>query len=374
MTDLMRILLVEDNPSDASLLQVILEDALDGVDIAHVERLQAAIDYLAEHPIDVVLLDLSLPDAHGLDTYRMLREAQRDIPTVILSGLNDENLALQAVAEGAQDYLSKSSPATEGRNLARAVRYALARKHLESRERDQAMDKVRIELLGSIIRDAGHDLKTPISTLQVSIYLLDQYLKDIDPKAQIHLHKIKDQTARIEAIVQRMIEMSNLDMQNTLDSVVFTRIDVIDLLQTTQQRLAPTIEQSLDLELEDGNLYVDGEWTYLTQALNNLIENAARHSSPDSHITLVGRRHAARVLIEVIDSGEGIPQKDLPHIFDRFYRVDKSRNTQTGGSGLGLSIVQRVVELHHGHVEVTSVVGEGSCFRLVLPPHEPRES
>jgi sigma-B regulation protein RsbU (phosphoserine phosphatase) len=124
-----KLLLIEDNPSDARLIEVMLEHASNGLfDIEHVERLNAGLKRLEKGDINVVLSDLSLPDSDGLDTFARLHAKVPQIPIIVLSGLNDTNLALKAVHEGAQDYLIKGE--VDGQLLVRAMRYAIERKHM----------------------------------------------------------------------------------------------------------------------------------------------------------------------------------------------------------------------------------------------------
>jgi len=128
-TERVKLLLIEDNPSDARLIEVMLDHASNGLfEIAHVERLSAGIQRLAQGGINVVLSDLSLPDSEGLNTFARLHAQAPEIPIIVLSGLNDTNLALKAVHEGAQDYLIKGE--VDGQLLVRAMRYAMERKQM----------------------------------------------------------------------------------------------------------------------------------------------------------------------------------------------------------------------------------------------------
>ena len=124
-----KVLLIEDNPGDARLIQIMLEDAADDLfQIEQVERLSAAFERLAAGGIGVVLSDLSLPDSHGLDTFVQLHARAPQVPIIVLSGLNDTTVAVQAVHQGAQDYLIKGQ--VDGQLLVRAMRYAIERKRM----------------------------------------------------------------------------------------------------------------------------------------------------------------------------------------------------------------------------------------------------
>ena len=107
----------------------------------------------------------------------------------------------------------------------------------------------------------------------------------------------------------------------------------------------------------------------ISQVLRNLLENAVAHTA-EGEITVTARQQGSWVEVSVTDSGEGIPAEDLPNIFERFYRVDKSRARATGGSGLGLTIAKRLVEAHGGKIEAQSELGKGSCFSFTVPAFE----
>jgi two-component system sensor histidine kinase BaeS len=105
----------------------------------------------------------------------------------------------------------------------------------------------------------------------------------------------------------------------------------------------------------------------IRQVLNNLLQNALAHTGPGGRIAVTVRQREKRIYVSVADNGEGIPAEDLPYVFERFYRVDKSRSRATGGSGLGLTIARRLVEAHGGNIEVESQPGRGSIFTFDIP-------
>jgi two-component system phosphate regulon sensor histidine kinase PhoR len=129
---------------------------------------------------------------------------------------------------------------------------------------------------------------------------------------------------------------------------------------STEHKLAVTVDPTI------GALLVDP--LKITQVLENLIDNALKYTPKGSHINVTAKLSETKVEVCVRDNGPGIPEADLPHIFERFYRVEKGRSREKGGTGLGLSIVKHIVQLHGGQVWVVSKLGQGTAFYFSLPP------
>jgi len=167
------ILLVEDNPGDRRLIQEMLAEASTdelGVifDLKHVDRLQAGMEYLGQSKVEVVLLDLGLPDSQGLETLRRLHAQASEMPIVVLTGLNDEMVGAQAVNEGAQDYLIKGQ--VDSLLLRRTIRYAIERKQAEERERRLQLQlnlSNRLASLGLMVEGIAHEINNPLAVLLV---------------------------------------------------------------------------------------------------------------------------------------------------------------------------------------------------------------
>jgi signal transduction histidine kinase len=131
--------------------------------------------------------------------------------------------------------------------------------------------------------------------------------------------------------------------------------------QATAQHL------SLTYKLPAYSMNVQGERDLLRQAVGNLLSNACKYTPAGGKVQLQLFTHSLEAVIQVADNGIGIPKNDLPHIFERFYRVDKKRSRKTGGFGLGLAIAQQIVQAHGGKISATSVVEEGTIFQILLP-------
>jgi len=216
-----------------------------------------------------------------------------------------------------------------------------------------------MERLEQFTQDASHELKTPLSVLSSS---LDLALKTENYKEG--LISAKEDLKHASELVDRLLELARLDRL----SLNYTQIDVGQLLQDIAEKYQPLAEEKdirLTVDVEHP-LSLRADADLFQQAVVNLVTNALKFTPPSGTVTLELNRNR----LEVRDTGIGIEAKDVEHIFDRFYQADSSRNGQ--GFGLGLALVQKIVELHHWHIKVQSVLGKGTVFAMSFPTHPPR--
>lgn len=242
------------------------------------------------------------------------------------------------------------------------LRDITAHKLAEQHAVELAIERERSRLLVGFVHSAGHEFRTPLSVIQSSLYLLERI---DDPASQAkNRRRIQEQADRIMSLVESLIQIVRLDQLRQLD---LKPTNVNSLIEVVAERWrVPMAEKGVELQLDLTPTLVlplaDDEFVI---ALHHLIDNALRHTPPHGRVVIHTVRQPSRVCIEVADTGEGIEPQVLPHIFQRLYRADEARTLP--GFGLGLSIVQRIVDLHHGVIEAESAVGQGSCFRILLP-------
>jgi two-component system phosphate regulon sensor histidine kinase PhoR len=216
------------------------------------------------------------------------------------------------------------------------------------------------------VANVSHELRTPLTAIRGYVEaLLDEPSLGADSRNFLDI--IGRHTARMERLVKDLLRLARLDARQ--EPLERTRCGVRDAFESVLSELAQAIEareQRVSVEIPPDAGYVDADPGKLHDILRNLVENAVNYSPPQSDIRLSAERHAGTVHVIVSDSGPGIPPNDLARVFERFYRVDKSRSGP-GGTGLGLSIVKHLVELHDGQVSVANAPGSGAVFRVVLP-------
>ncbi|MCB9140405.1 MAG: HAMP domain-containing protein [Caldilineaceae bacterium] len=218
----------------------------------------------------------------------------------------------------------------------------------------------------NLTADVAHELRTPLHIIQGN---LEGIIDGVYTASPEQLEAMLDETYTLARIVADLQTLA----QAETGQLAFTREEVqVDGLLTDLQAGFGPWAKSKDIALEvacsDSGLLVEADAGRLDQALSNLVGNAIRHTPAGGAILLAAGRQASRIFITVQDNGEGIPEADLPYIFDRFWRGDRSRTRQEGsGSGLGLAIARQIIVQHGGTIHVASQAGEGTRFTVTLP-------
>ena len=481
-TELRPILLVEDNPADVRVIQTLLKGDSEEYPIVHVERLSEALSRLTQEEFAVVLLDLSLPDSTGLATIGRVRSQTPQVPIIVLTGLDDEEVGIKAVQEGAQDYLVKGQFIASA--FMRTILYAIERQRLrqnlqasEGRARDlfeNASDAIisfttegivtevnrgletilgwsRQELVGKhyhqiltpgsaaqmeertneLVRgerpptcaptieieakrkDGGivplearddvlanaqskpvgvmlmarditarkelerrrseflallsHDIKNPLSVLIGYADYLQQEAKQHGVVKSVEaLPWIKSSGLTILSLVNNYLDLSRIEERSlTLEREL---VGINDLLQRIgQQYEGEALHRKITfvLSLQSKLPWIEGDAVAIDRILSNLVYNALKFTPPGGKVTVSSALQGSEVMVTVDDTGPGIAAEEIPLLFEKYRRAVGSRRKE--GLGLGLFIVKTLVERHGGRIEVESVVGSGTQFRVVLP-------
>jgi signal transduction histidine kinase len=239
------------------------------------------------------------------------------------------------------------------------------RKQAEARKLELALEREKVELLRQFIANVTHDLKTPLTVIDTSLYLLRR--NDDPSRTTEKLNIIQEQTRILSDFIQDLLMISRLDYIPQLD---FKPVQLDVLLNTTLRQMRARIEsKNLHTHLKQNGKVpaVLGAEDELSRAFSNLLENAINYTPEGGTVLCELDQQDPYLVVTVADSGIGIDRRDLPHIFERFYRAEQARSTVSTGSGLGLAIVKKVVDLHQGRIEIDSTPGKGTTFRVMLP-------
>jgi signal transduction histidine kinase len=395
-----RVLLVEDSPSDALLLRESLSETdLGGFEFTHVECWTAALECLRQNQFEVLLLDLSLPDVTGRDTFLRARAEAPHLPIVVLTGETNEELGLDAVRHGVQDYLIKGQ--TYGRYTARAIRYAIERKQVEDallrteqalRESERQLREWNTDLerrvaertasleetisdLEDFSHSITHDLRAPLRAIRSFAQILgEECLACGRPKAQEHIHRITSAAARMDRLIQDVLQYSRL----ARSELRLSPVNVQELLRGIIESYPAFQPPQVEIQINGPLPRLLGNEAALTQCFSNLLGNALKFVAPGTRPQVrvwaerVGGPKAetqdsqpaipSTVRLSFADNGIGIPKDAHERIFKMFQRLDKSYD----GTGVGLTVVRKAVEKMGGKVGLESEPGRGSRFWIEL--------
>jgi signal transduction histidine kinase len=362
------VLLIEDNPGDADLVRLRLAEGKSQVKVNCVNRLSEGIAWLDAETPSVVLLDLNLPDSRGADTFRRVMEHSPNVPVVVLSGQDDEALAMKAVHQGVQDYLVKSN--ISGNHLERAIRYAVERQGLlRALEISQ---KQKIDFKNQFLSHVSHELRTPLTCIhQYVTLLLDGLAGALTADQGDHLKTILKSVNQLHAMIRDMLEAARAESGKM--RIEARCISVRELIQQASAMLKPSADEKhigLEVGLDQNLPLVQADPDRVLEVLVNLLDNAIKftpkHGSVMVQANLVDADPGS-VYVSVSDTGRGISPEAKNLIFERLYQDPDAVDNNRSGLGLGLFICREIIRLHEGRIWVSSEPGQGSTFTFTLP-------
>jgi signal transduction histidine kinase len=362
------VLVIEDNPGDADLVRLRLVEGKSAADVSCVSRLSDGLDSLKQKSPSVILLDLNLPDSQGAETFRKVLEKAPNVPVVILSGQDDEDLAMKALHQGVQDYLVKG--AFSSSSLDRAMRYAVERQGLlRSLEMSR---KQQLEFKNQFLSHVSHELRTPLTCIhQFTTILLDGLAGDVSPEQRDHLKTILKSVNQLGAMVRDLLEASRVESGKIrIESRCVAIGDLVRQAVAMMQPIAREKEVGLEVGVDTRVPFVYGDPARILEVLINLIENGIKFTPVGGAVTVracLVQTDPDFVYISVADTGCGIAPEARALVFERLYQDPNSVDNSRKGLGLGLFIAKELVSLHGGRIWVASEPGQGSTFSFTLP-------
>ena len=375
-----KVLLIEDNLAEARLLKEILKgNEKKEFHLVNVSRLSEAISLLQQTNFDVILLDLTLPDSQGLQSLAPLLITAPKLPIVVLTNTNDDNLALAALRQGAQDYLIKREVSLE--ILTRSLCYAIERKQMEEalRESNEALKMSVIErtnqlekaqelnqLKTEFVSMLSHDFRNPLNKILLSAGLLEESRDRLTKDQQVsYFRMIRSAIKDMDQLLTEVLLIGRADSGRLYCQ--FDPVDLLDYCQKLVESFTVKPEPQLAIIFQIEGSLERGLWdiNLIKHILTNLLGNALKYSPQGNPVEFKIIVESEQVVFKIIDRGIGIPSKDQEHLFKPFYRGSNVDNIQ--GTGLGLAIVGRCVEAHKGQIHLESEEGKGTKITVILP-------
>jgi signal transduction histidine kinase len=369
-----KILVVDDDFYLMEGIRDILE--LAGYDVITANSGQTGLNILQTDKTlpDLIVSDIMMPYMDGYEFLNAVRAepAWVDIPFIFLTARGeraDKNLGREL---GADDYVTKPFVPDD---LLVAVSGKLRRHRQLQQKHTEQVSKLK----QSIMTILYHEFQTPLTYVVAYNDMLQQDVDGVTTDAlRSYLAGIDAGATRIRRLIEDFILLMELETGEAEESYALHRIPIHDynalilpLIEEYRPQVATKL-QTLQIEVDPDAMPINGYSQYLLQALRCLLDNAVKFGEDGNQVRLHVRRYEddpMYMCFEISDTGRGIPEGMLPHIFDPFFQVNREYY-EDQGSGTGLAIVKRIVELHGGHVQVETVVGEGSSFYVVLPINE----
>ena len=386
----LKVLIIENSPVDIKMLQGLLAKSSYGIFETEIHNnLKDAMEVLGKKKVDVVLLDLNLPDSRGLETLRRLNKDFPKLPIVVNTGVYQDEMGLKAVTQGAQDYLIKGKYESYG--LSKSLYYAIERKRAEDElaqtyeqfkeAQTQLIQVEKMNVIGNLASGVAHEVKNPLATIMYGIEFLYTKLELKDPQITFTLDSIKAATHRANDIIKDLLDFASLSRLQ-MKSEDFTKVieQGLNLLkhQTDKQRI------EIVKNFQPGLPTVRVDANRMEQVLLDLFLNAVYAMPNGGKMTIsvspqrflsntinrgIVRASAGRfkegdflVVVDIEDTGIGIPEEYLDKVFDPFFTTRRA----SGGVGLGLSIARTIVKNHGGLVYVENRQEGGVRARLIF--------
>jgi signal transduction histidine kinase len=369
----LRVLLVEDNAGDARLLrEMFSKEEAGSFTLTHLTRMSEAEKHLARGGVDIVLLDMGLPDGHGLETLRRARAAAPDVVMIVLTGLEDEALAAESIKEGAQDYLIKGQ--IENRALPRALRHAMERHRMQA-ETD-AMRMHQLQLKDEFLSHVSHELRSPLTSIySFTTIIADGLAGETNAQQNDYLQVILRNVGQLQSMIEDLLQVTQAQsgkLKIELHPVLIE--DAIDYALATLQGAAKEKEIALAYEPSADLPMAYGDAMRIRQVLTILLDNAVKYT-PDGGMVKVQAgvcpEDPGFLQVEVSDTGCGIKPELLARVFEHLYQVsDPAIATGRAGRrglGLGLHIAKELVTRQGGEIWATSEPHHGSHFSFTIP-------
>lgn len=357
-----RVLYMEDDAGIAYLLRRELEK--NNYDVTIATNGADGMEEAQNNTYDILLVDHQMPYVTGIEVIRHLSNEEDMPPVIVLTGAGSEEIAVEAMRYGAEDYIVKDVDQRFLHLLPTLIQRVLHNREVQEAQKRAELalqvEQERSRLLATFIENASHEFRTPLTIIATKLDRLKRMFDD--PQANKQFDGIQRQADNILMLVDNLITMAQLDRTMTLER------ELIDINKIVIQALSQFEEENhsnltIELHLADEPLNLQANNYYLYLALTQLMNNAASFSREEgSQLRLCTGSDGNRVVARIQDTGIGMSKEDLSRIFERFYRINKAHTTR--GFGLGLPIVQRIIQLHDGTIDVQSEIDKGTTVTI----------
>lgn len=355
------VLVVDDNPVNRDMLGRRLQQ--DGYAIDFAENGVIALEKLAEENFDLVLLDIMMPRMNGFEVLENIQghPEWHSIPIIVISAIDDIESTVKCLELGAEDYLPKPFNSTI---LKARISSSLEKSRLRKMEMQRLVElnEMKDQFVGTV----SHDLRNPITSILGFVDLLKKTNMIEDEQGLNFLDRINQNGHHMLNLVNDLLDIAKIEAGLSINIIDVNLASFLAQQIESYQMMAEqkSVELVYEKPAKGSKINIDPD--RFSQVIGNLLSNAIKYTPSEGQVRLSASQVGNQVVIEIEDDGLGIPEQDIPHLFDKFFRVELEEHLTEKGTGLGLSIVKAIIEAHAGKIDVESKLGEGSIFRITL--------
>ena len=313
---------------------------------------------------DIVLVDLKMPRVGGTEVLKEITAIDPTIVAVVITGYATVESAVEAMKCGAYDFLPKPFTPDELR--------IVTKRGLEKRRLSVEMEALRREnerMRENFVTVVTHEMRAPLVAVEQYLeVMLKEMAGDVTEKQKEILEHSRKRVEWLLTLVNEWLSMSRIQRGKIVESL--ETVKMRELLEESAALVKPQADEkdiNIEIEVANGAESIEGDMDALSHVFMNLVSNAVKYNHEEGSVCVRAIDKDDSIAVEVEDTGVGIPEGSLPFIFDEFFRVKTDEGRRVTGTGLGLTVVKRIVEAHRGHVPVKSAVGQGTTFVVFLP-------
>ncbi|MBS4013407.1 MAG: response regulator [Bacteroidetes bacterium] len=368
----LKLLIVDDEPGIRSGAERVLRDFSVGYpfmdedftfEIYEAETGEKAIEMIDSTPFDIILLDNKLPGIDGIEVLEYIKNKEYDISVMMITSYASLELAIKATNNGAFNFVPKPFTPQELKTSVENITKNLFLRRMTRKMKEEGK-QIRFQFLSVL----SHELKSPINAVEGYLKMMKD--KQIGNNLDDYMEMVERSIERIKGMRNLILDLLDLTrMESGKKNRDLRTIDIIEIAKTVVDSVEPlAIQRNIKLKIEsDDTLFMTADKNEVEIILNNLISNAVKYNKEDGEVFVSLRKTASNIDIVIKDTGIGMSEDEIGLLFQDFVRIKNNKTKFITGSGLGLSIAKKMVELYKGTIMVESTPDVGSKFIIKIP-------
>jgi len=369
--DKLNVLVVDDEPGIRSGVSRILNnfsvsypfmDSDYGFNVVETSTGEEAVEIIENQDIEIVLLDNKLPGIQGTDVLEYINKYKPEILVMMITSYASLELAVKATNQGAYDFIPKPFTPQELKSALENVS-----KHIFLRGMTRKLNKEGKEIRYQFLSVLSHELKAPLNAIEGYLKIMQERqagdkMDDYDQMLDRSLHRING----MRNLIMDLLDLTKIKLEKKTDK--FQLVKVSEIAQNAIEAINPyAIQKDVEIILHDNDVEINIDPGDLEIVFNNLISNAVKYNKQNGRVDVFIDKKDNLLIIKIKDTGIGLSEDEIKNLFEEFFRVKSEQTKHITGSGLGLPIVRKVLDIYHGDIHVESKVNEGSTFSVTLP-------